>query len=523
MYIEELLKQSRYIPPMGMDLGVPQGQAYSSYFPLWETQTPQYVQPSIYQTVQSTFRTNEFVYSIIIKRALAEAKGHFRVNDNTGEQIKEINNHELTKLIRHPNKNMTENDFWGIKRISQDLAGFSAWEIEYNVLGEPMRLWFMRPDWCSFRRGQQDPLQYIRYQPWGLPFMDIPLVDPKTGQQKILFFSNAEDFDPIFPGVRFFSPAMHCLSQIESDNAATFFLRDFWEHGTHIPGILSVQQTVDENVAQDYQRRWMETHGGVGGFNKPVVLGLGTTWIPTSMSFKDMAFSELDARTETRICNTFQIETIVADARAGLDVSSYNNKKEAVKDWYYGWVTDTWATNAEVMITQMLPIYEEDTTQFLCDYDVSNVYAMQEDRTAKWTRAVSAWEKRLVVRNVALEEAGLDPVEGSEGQDYYIQATIRDQQTLTPEGDITETPEGSPVTNSLTNPTENQTQAETDAKMLEKKNFKQHMKGKDSDKPFEWKHNSISEQIKIEDEIESDARMKEFAAAINKAVDAQVV
>ena len=33
----------------------------------------------------------------------------------------------------------------------------------------------MRPDWCSFLRGQQKPIRAIRYQPYGLPYLDIAI------------------------------------------------------------------------------------------------------------------------------------------------------------------------------------------------------------------------------------------------------------------------------------------------------------------------------------------------------------
>jgi HK97 family phage portal protein len=452
-YIDELLQQSQYIQQVGADINLPKGAAYASYYPTWETQTPQYIQPNAYTVEQAAFRVNEFVYSIIIKRASAEGKGHMRVNDITGKSPKELKDHPLRKLIRHPNKGIDENLFWAMKRISQDLAGFSAWEIEYNMIGEPMRLWFMRPDWCSFKRAQQDPLAYIRYQPYGLQAMDIPLVDPKTGQTKILFFSNGEDFDPLYPGVKFYSPAMHALPQIKLDNAMTFFLNDFVEHGAKPSALLSVAQTIDEPTSKDYQDRWVQAHGGVGNWSKPIVLGLGVTHTNLQMSFKDMAFSELDARTESRICNTFNIETIVADARAGLDVSSYNNKEQATKNWFYGWVSDTWETNGEVMTNEMLPIYEgEDASdKFNCDFDVSKVYAMQEDRTQQFKRAGDIFKNRVAKLNEARKEAGLEPIEGEEGESFYEAVSVKPQEEVNALGEVTgepaagQTPDGKPI------------------------------------------------------------------------------
>lgn len=503
-YIENIENQSRAYRPTGFDIGLPQGQAYASYYPQWETQTPQYQQPNPYATTQAAFRTNEFVYSIIIKRAMAEAKGRFRVN-TAGDDAQEIKKHGLTSLIRHPNKNMTENDFWGIKRISQDLAGFAAFEIEYNLLGMPLRLWFMRPDWCSFIRGQQDPLKYIRYQPYGLAPMDIPLVDER-GRQKVLFFSNAEDFDPLYPGVRFFSPAMHAMGMIQIDNAMTFFLSDFVRNGARPAGLLSVESVIDQNIADDYARRWKENHGGAENWAQPIILGLGTKYSTLQMNFRDMMFGELDARNESRICNTFQMETIVADARAGLDVSSYNNKKEATKNWYYNWVVDTWDTNAEVMNTQMLPAYEDNPDDFLCDFDTSKVYIMQEDRSERFKRAQGVWKDRMVKLNVALKEAGLDTIDGPEGDSYYEAVSVKSDQIVSAEGETGASTSPGLATRAPVKvlPASEEEPAEGDtppvgAKALEAKAFKKFAANRlQAGKPyavieFEFKHHSTDE------------------------------
>jgi HK97 family phage portal protein len=416
-YLQELEKQV-VIRPTGRDLGLPDGAAYASYYPAWETQTPQYQTPNPYQVAQAGYRTNDFVYSLITKRAYAEAKGKFRVMFGE-EEPEEQKNHPLTKLIKNPGKGMTENDFWAIKRIMQDIAGFAAFEIEYNRLGEPIRLWIMRPDFCSFIRGAQDPLKYIRYQPYGMPPQDIPIVDD-DGRRRVLFFSNAaEDFDPINPQVKFFSPTMHALNQIKVDNSMTYFLADFVARGAKISGLLSVQQVIDDNISQDLKRRWRETYGGSSNWSEIAVLGLGSTYQQMQMTFRDMAFPEMDARTETRICNVFNIETIVADARAGLDVSSYNNKREAIRNWYNGWVQDTWDNNCEIIDQQMLPVYHADPAGYSSNIDVSKVYALQEDRNDRWKRAGEAYKGNWITKNQALIEAGLPPTDDGTGDDYY--------------------------------------------------------------------------------------------------------
>lgn len=431
-YLDELLKLQAYTPQTYIDVGLKPGQAYASYYNPYEVSAPQYTTPNAYQVAQSGYRSNEFVYSIIGKRARAIAQAPLWVLDNSGEHPEEQPKHPLVKLLKNANQNITERTFWQISQLYMDIAGFCAWEIEKNRMGQPIKLWPMRPDWCSFMRGQQQPLRTIRYQPYGLPYQDIPFFD-EEGKARVLFFSNGEDFDPIYPGIRFFSPTMHALNQIHVDNAMTLFLTDFVKHGAKFAGLLSVAQTIDEDTAEDYRRRWIQAHGGTENWSNPLILGLGTTYSSMQMNFKDMAFPELDARTETRICNAFSISTIVADARAGLDVSSYNNKEQAHKSWHYEWVVPQWKDLGDAISNQMLPLYHEkaELEKFYCEFHTSEVYALVENRTEQVKRATELYKSRVGRLNEAREEVHLDPIEGPEGESFYEAVTVRPTATAT--------------------------------------------------------------------------------------------
>lgn len=529
MVIDDLMRQSTHFNPAGSDLGLRGGDAYASYYPNYETNAPQYVYPNIFTTTQTGFLQNEFVYHLQMLRAQAQGEGEFRVNNIKGETPKEVKNHPLIKLIHNPNENIDEAMFFSIKSIDCDNAGFSAWEIEFNVLGEPLRLWHMLPHWCSFIRGQQTPLKYIRYQPYGLPPMDIPLFDA-SGKRKVLFFSNPEDYHPLYPGVRFYSPTMHCLPIIETDNAATFFLTDFFKHGAKSTGLLSVKQTIDQNYADDMRRRWVSQHGGAQNWSAPIIMGDGTSYSPLTMNFKDMAFPELDGRAEIRICNAFEIETIVADARVGLLAADYNNKEQATRNWYYNKVAKMWKGNANTIYQQMLPLYEKDTENFSCDFDISHVYAMQDDRTQRWTRAVNAWEKRLVIRNVALKEAGLEEIEGVEGKSYYEVVRLTPGEPVNAEGEpiVPDVAQPNDSLNAEPKPASQKPKKVTPAETEEIKQFKIYAKKRiREDKPqdvdkFEFKIVSHEKQVELIDEFNHELNIKELADAINRSVESEV-
>jgi HK97 family phage portal protein len=412
-YLEQLIAQQMTVQPVGADLGLPKGGAYSSYYSPTEVGAPAQNYPSNFQMAMSGYAQNEFAYSIIMTRAMAKSQAPIQVYDNSGEHPEEMMNQNIIEFLNQPNDLIDFSSFIQIKQIFQDIAGFSAWEIECNKIGEPLRLWPMLPHYCSFLRGEQKMIRAIRYQPTqGMPPQDIPI-------ERVLFFTDGEDFHPIYPLNRFLSPMMHAFPQIEIDSAMTFFLNDFVKHGARFAGLLSVAQTIDETTAEDIRRRWRAQHGGTSNWSDPLVLGLGATYQNMQMNFKDMSFPELDARAETRICNAFNIDPIVANARAGLDVSSYNNKNQAETGWFQKWVIPSWKSDARTMNKQLLPLYFNDYKKYYFQFDLTQVYSLREDRNAQVTRAVSMYEKKIARLNEAREEIGLDPIDDVAGEEFY--------------------------------------------------------------------------------------------------------
>lgn len=494
-YLTDLQRQiqTQINQPVGADLGLPSGGAYSSYFPSYEVTSPQYITPSAYSLAQAGYRTNEVIYAIIAKRAKAKAEAPLWVYDDNGETPEEIKDHGIRKLLKRVNYGVGEKMFWQISQIYKDIAGFAAWEIESNNFGEPIRLWPMRPDWCSFLRGpdlsgQQRPLRAIRYQPYGLPPQDIPI-------ERIVFDGY---FDPLYPLIKFYSPTMNALHQIGLDNSMTEFLNDFTRHGAKFAGMISVAQVLNQNQADDIKRRFREAHGGTQNWTDPLVLGLGSKYETMQMSFKDMEFPELDARTESRICMSFEISPIIINAKVGLERSTYSNYEQANKAWYNEWVSPEWQLTADVFGEQMLPKYHDDIQNYYCEFNTGKVKALQEDRTAKVTRAVSMYGGRVAQLDESREEIGLDPVGGPEGKAFYEVVRVAANQTVNAEGQV-----GNTITTPVTDiqpQTYNEkqkaakSQAEIDAETAETKMYRQFAKrrikeNKTADIPeYEFKH-----------------------------------
>lgn len=379
------------------------GGAFAAQYPTYEIVSPQYPYPSPYVLANEGYRKNELIYACIGKRARAIAEAPCLVYNDSGDTREELPTHPLKKLLRRPNSAMTEEQFWQVSEINLLISGFSAWEKEYNNIGEVISLWPMRSDWCSFYRGDGKPLRAIRYQPYGLPFADVPI-------EKVLLFSY---YDPIFPLLKALSPSAVVMRSAEVDNSATNFLKLFWQSGASVSGLLKTAQSLNDAEAIRIRGRWRETHGGYANWSDIAVLGSGAEYQRIEQTFRDMEFDNLDARDEVRICMTFSVPPILIGAKAGLGASTFSNYREARQAFYEETINPEWQYMASEVREQLIQDFEPEPMKFWTGFDTSEVKALQEDKVAVWARAQGAWEKSLLTRDESREEIGYDPIDNA--------------------------------------------------------------------------------------------------------------
>ena len=508
-YLEDLITQSQQAAGQLMNInqmmvGKPQGMAYSSFYPEWEVTTPQHVTPNPYSLAQMGYRVNELVFTCINVRADSISEAPMEIYKGDNDEL--ISHHGISELLANPCPGVSEQTFWKIVEIYLGIAGFSVWEKERNNRGEIIRLWPMRPDWCSFLRGQQKPIRAIRYQPYGLPYLDIAIED-------VLLF---QYFDPLYPLLKPFSPTMSALEMINTDNNMTLMLQTFLKNGNFLGGILSTEnQVLQEAEADVYKRRWQETHGGSARAGEIAVIGKGLKFQTTSSSFRDMVFPEVDARSESRICMVFRVPPILIGAKVGIDRSTFANYEESRKSFYEGAISNEWKYLSGIVTDQLLPDFENEPKLFVCNFDTKEVKALQEDRTAQVTRADTMYKGRWATKNEARAEAGLDPVD--DGDDFDKPAPV--SAFGQPVGEDEEAVDGGEVPPMLPEP---KSQEGLDLEEGEEKKYRSFAKRRikenrfDDLREYEFKYLSEDKQKKLIKEYEGLAVIQQLKEAINE-------
>lgn len=430
-YIQDLLQTQREELAIQQQnygqVGLPRGSAYSQYFPSWEVTAPQYLYPNSYSLAQLGYRKNEVCYACIDlwMRTLAEAP--IKVYDKkTGE---EVDNHPLTEFMENPcpPSDLSQPDFWNAVAMYLRITGFMAWEKDFSNGGDLIALWPMMPQYCSFKRGERKLLGSIHYQPYtGLPALDIP-------RERFAIFAYV---DPLYYGLKPFSPTMVLADVIGVDNDLTKLIQQFLSNGAFISGLLKSDQLILESDAIIARERWNEAHGGVN--NKTAggvaIMGKGLDYSPVSNTFRDMVFEEVDARSEVRICMTYGVKPILISAKAGMDRSTFTNYEQARQAWYEENVMSEWRFLEERVTRDLLPEFDDDPNH-VAKFDISKIKALQEDRDSTWKRANEAYKSRVVIRDEARKEMGLDPMEDEElGKELYT--TAMEQYSLSQEDNL---------------------------------------------------------------------------------------
>ncbi len=468
--------------------------AYAAYYAPYEVQTPQTPVPNPYTLATTGYRANSLIYAAVNYRARAVAEAPIVVqalNDQSDEE--EIEDHLLKQLLSNPNVAMTEEQFWQVVEINLCVAGFSAWEMELSNGGVPLALWPMRSDWCQFYRGVGQPIRAVRYQPYGLPPVDVPI-------EKILLF---QYYDPIYPLLKGLSPLAVALNIVEVDNFATAFLNDFMKHGAMPSGLLVTDQVLNKPDADDLRVRWQEQHGGAQNWSKPAVLGKGVTYQNTGAQFSPgFDFSKLDGRDESRMCMAIGVEPILIGAQVGLQASTYSNYEEARKAFYQARVNPEWRYLASELREQLLPKFEVQSSNFTIVFDLSTIKALQEDRTEVWQRATQAWTANLLTQDEARGELGQDPIESipPEKRVFYKDTLSFAAPSFDGQGETESalgagtTPEPSPTANAAQEENAINQSKDEAAKELERKQFKSYLRHRKNGDGFSFQHLDESEQ-----------------------------
>src|SRR5690606_4074011 len=198
------------------------------------------------------------------------------------------------------------------------------------------------------------------------------------------------------------SPLQPMAQSGDVDNSITKFLKMFFQHGAMPTGALKLKDmTLDDDSIAEIKEKWMEIYGGSDNWTDIAVLDMTMEYERIGMTFRDMDFTTIDNRNESRILLPFGVPAELLPIRLGLEGSTFANKEEA-RRWFW---EDTMMYEMDLFLDVYKAYLSTDDGAFPF-WDTSKVYALKKDISKLVTAAKELWSMGVPAK-IAYQTVGL--------------------------------------------------------------------------------------------------------------------
>lgn len=392
---------------IALDERAAQAGGWSGAISAYQLDKPQWPERTL-STYHGAYRNLTTVYGCVQARSKAVSTAPLRVYRDVDGNQEEQPDHPLRALMARPNPGMSEAEFVALTQTLADVCGFCVIEKERGAAGRVVALWHLRPDWLQAvprRNGAPDWLYRVPgREPVRLRADDVMVVSA----------AGSSEMSPY--GL---SPISIALREIGIEDASTEFLKLFIDSGGSPRQALVTSATIPDQAKADAMReRFAQTYGGFRNWLGVVLLSGGLDVKQIGSNLDEMAYPEIRALTEARICSAFGVPPILIGTQVGIDASTYSNYAQARRAFFEDTVAALWSRLDGAIERSLLPEFET-AAGYSVAFDLSAVVALQEDHTAAWQRAVAALSAGAITLNQFQTHVGL-PGFGDDGDVLYL-------------------------------------------------------------------------------------------------------
>ena len=344
-----------------------------------------------------------------IQRNFIQAE--FEVYRETVEGDETIDGHPLERLLENPNVGYDTQSLWAGTLLSYHLDGNAYWIKERNArgFGVPTSIWY-EPHWSIKPHWPDNGSAFIDYYERRIngTIERIPV-------ENVVHFRNG--LNPANPRYGL-APLKAALLQVFTDTEVSLWVAALCRNMA-IPGVVvspteSIGMTFEK--AEQIKQTWKRKFGG-DNRGEPLILDFQASIQPMGYDPKQMDFASITNLAESRISGALGIPAIVAGLSAGLDSSTYNNLANLKKSAFEECLIPTWETFQRVITRQLLVDFERNLEGVECEFDTSEIRALQENQSEKEARAIAAFTSGVTTLNECREQFGYDVVPNG---DYYV-------------------------------------------------------------------------------------------------------
>jgi hypothetical protein len=299
-----------------------------------------------------------------------------------------------------PWANGTTGDLLNRMLIDADLAGNSYWVLRNGSL------YRLRPDWVYIVRGVEgEPngnpdaveSQIVGYIYWpGGPFGSASRDEMEAFlPEEVCHFAPIPDPEASWKGMSWLTPL---LREIQGDNAATNHRNAFFENGATLQTLFKYDPDLAVSDVRAMKDLFEEQHRGVSNAYRSLHIGGGVDATVIGTDLKQVDFSQVTGRIETRIASAAGVPPIIVGLSEGLQAATYSNYSQAKRAYADITLRFLWE-NVAGSLAVLLNVppgavlwYDDRDIAFLREDRLEAAQVMQTHASTMQTLINSGWE-----------------------------------------------------------------------------------------------------------------------------------
>lgn len=294
-------------------------------WPDWTAKAAEWNIHDLTSYVEEGFSLNSIIYSAIMYKVRAAYPAILRAMDGTRDEPEKLPaDSELSTLLDRPNNFQSFPELQAEFYVNFNLFGNGyVWFKRQPGREFPVAFYNLRADRVLHLYDDDGKLRGFLFVPVGMAAQEgVPLL-----QQDVMHVRLPNPADPFHGLGKGMSPIQPLAQSADVDNAATAFLKLFFDQGTLPMGLLKTDQPIDDETASEARERWLDAYGNWQNWIEPIVLGSGIEYQRIGANFNEMDMESLDARNAGRIVAPFGVPLTLILSQPGLVQSTYSNKE----------------------------------------------------------------------------------------------------------------------------------------------------------------------------------------------------
>ena len=370
--------------------------------PSWQAGIEQPAPTPLDRLASEGFRGNEVVYACVREIASTAAEVDLRVEDGAGRPQP---GHGLQRLLQRPNPE--QSSFELIEALLTDLLVYgNAFLLkqrgpEGGTGGGIEALWKLRPDRIQIVAGERRLVAGYVHR--------VGDREMRLAAESVIHLRLPDPANDLWG----LSPVRAAARQIDTDSEASRFVEAFFRNAAVPFGIIKLKRALrgGEPEASRIGRRWSERFRGLFGRFQVGVLDADAEFQRIGLTQEEMAFPELRAQTEARICAAFRVPPVLVGVKVGLDRSTFSNMAEARRFFWENTMLSLYRRLAEKFNAELTPEYGPRPEGLRVAFDFSQVAALRESRESIERSALAGLRAGALTVNDTRRRLGLEPID----------------------------------------------------------------------------------------------------------------